>query len=97
MNSKANAVLDNIRKTLETELESRNGVAADGGLTEAEQKFCEEGLAFIKGAEYEMEGFEEVGPDEVIEALASIAEDDENHVSAVEALFKKYGVVEVEG
>lgn len=106
MNAKHNAVLDNIRKTLEQELEGKNlqnadineTDGADEGveLTEAEMRFCEDGMSFIQTSKYELENFNEYGPDHVIEALEMIAEDDPELAPAIEELFKKHNVVEVE-
>lgn len=100
MNAKANAVLDNIRKTLEHDLGLENTpdtvvteteVEEGDDLTEAEVKFCEEGLAFIEAAKYELEGFEEVGPDEIIEALEEIAADEPALAPKVVEFFKRHG------
>lgn len=98
MNTKANAVLDNIRTTLEAQLSGKNLTDADlteGDLTEAEIRFCEEGLAFIKASGYEMD-VDECGPEEVVEALEFIADDDASIATKVEEFFKLHNVVEVE-
>lgn len=104
MNAKANEVLANIRKTLEHDLGLENtpdtvvteteSESEDTDLTEAEVKFCEEGLAFIEASKYELEGFDEVGPEEIIEALEEIAEDEPALAEKVEEFFKRHGVEE---
>lgn len=60
-------------------------------MTEAEIRFCEQGLAFIDAAQYEMEGFESVGPEEIIEALEEIAADDKRLAPKVIEFFKQHG------
>ena len=94
MNPKANAVLDNLRTTLESQLKGVNLTDAD--LKEAEQKFCEDGLAFIKASGYELENFDECGPDEIAEALDGIAEDDESLAPKVAEFFEMHGITEDE-
>jgi hypothetical protein len=94
MNPKANAVLDNLRTTLESQLSGKN--LNDADLQEAEQKFCEDGLAFIKASGYELENFDECGPDEIAEALDGIAEDDESLAPKVAEFFELHGITEAD-
>jgi hypothetical protein len=94
MNAKANAVLDNLRTTLEAQLNGTN--LTDTDLTEAEAKFCEDGLAFIKASGYELENFDECGPDEVAEALEGIADDDESLSGKVTEFFELHGYTPAE-
>ena len=94
MNARATEVLNNIRKTLQTELEGTNAQSAP--LSEEEQKFCSEGIAFAKKAGYELEGFEETNPEEVLEMLQSISDDEGGEVTEqVNALLSKYFEEEV--
>jgi hypothetical protein len=99
---KANAILDKLRTTLEQQLKPDEGslseteveMETETPLDEAEQKFCESGLAFIKASGYELENFDECGPDEVIDALEQIADEDASIAPKVEEFFKLHNVVE---
>ena len=94
MNAHATEVLNNIRKTLQTELEGTN--VQNAPLSEDEQKFVSEGLAFAKKAGYELEGMDEATPEEVREMLQSIGEDEGGEVTEqVNALLGKYWEEEV--
>ena len=93
---KANAILDKLRNTLEQQLTPPASVD-NGELNEAEQKaFCESGLAFIKASGYELENFDECGPDEVIEAMEQIADEDASLAPKVAEFFKLHNVAEAE-
>lgn len=103
---KANAILDKLRNTLEQQLKPADGALSEteteteteqeNELDEAAQKFCESGLAFIKASGYELENFDECGPDEVIEALEQIADEDQSIAPKVEEFFKLHNVAEAE-
>lgn len=93
MNTKANDILNKIRATLEQNLGNDNLAESEGSLTEAEQKFCEDGLAFIAAAAYTLEGFDGgCTPEDIVDALESIAEDDESLSEKVAQFFELHGV-----
>ena len=94
MNPKANAVLDNLRTTLESQIKGVNVTDAD--LQEAEQKFREDGIAFITACGWELENADECGFDEIAEALEQIAEDDETLAEKVTEFFTLHGLTEDE-
>lgn len=90
MNAKANQILESLREKLESQLnlQTEDVEIPDVGLTEAEAKFCEDGIAFIQAAQYELEGHEGCGPEQIRDALVAIAEDDENLEPKVVEFFK---------
>jgi hypothetical protein len=101
---KANSILDKLRTTLEQRLKPADGALSETEteteteteLDEAAQRFCESGLAFIKASGYELENFDECGPDEVIDALEQIADEDASIAPKVEEFFKLHNVAEAE-
>jgi hypothetical protein len=83
--------LDAIRKTLHAELKGEN--IRNASLTEAERRFCAEGIALAGELGYELEGFEDddVAPCDVTAALDVIRGDaDTATTRRVEAFLSAY-------
>ncbi len=92
MNLKANEVLTKLRAHLESEVGAPN--AREVKLSEAEMEFCEEGVAFLNAKGLELENFESPTPDDVINALELVAEDNKELAPEITELLSKWQIIE---